>query len=61
MGLALGEPVVDTVQGVNTTGWTFTGSAAVESIIDFCPLIYYASIILGFMAIIWYSVARAEG
>jgi len=52
-GLALGGSVVTTVQAVNTTGWTFTGYQAVESIIDMFPMIYYAGIILGFLALIF--------
>ena len=58
MGLAFGDTVVSTVQGVNTTGWSYTGHEAVESMINFTPLIYYGSIILGFMGIIWYSLTR---
>lgn len=53
MGLSMGSTVVDTVQGVNTTGWTFTGYEAVESLIDLFPLLYYASIVLGFMAMVF--------
>ena len=55
-GLALGSSVVTTVQNTNTTGWTFTGYEAVESIIDMFPIIYYAGIILGFLGIIFYAV-----
>lgn len=55
-GLALGTSIVTTVQAVNTTGWTFTGYEAVESIIDMFPIIYYAGIILGFLGIIFYAV-----
>lgn len=57
-GLALGSTVVTTVQGVNHTGWTFTGYEAVTSIIDFFPLIYYAGIILGFLGIVWAATTR---
>jgi len=52
-GLALGDSVVTTVQAVNTTGWTFTGHEAVESVIDMFPIVYYAGIILGFLALIF--------
>lgn len=57
-GLALGGSVVTTVQAVNTTAWTFQGHEAVETMIDLFPLIYYASIILGFLGIVWYSISR---
>jgi len=60
-GLALGDSVVTTVQDVNTTGWTFTGHDAVESIIEMFPIIYYAGIILGFLAIIFYAVKSGTG
>ena len=55
-GLGLGGAVVDTVQGVNTTGWTFTGHDAVESILPMFPIVYYAGIILGFLGIIFVAI-----
>ena len=60
-GLALGGSVVTTVQAVNTTLWTFTGYEAVETMIDLFPLIYYASIVLGFLGIVWYSITKVQG
>jgi hypothetical protein len=58
IGLGLGDSVVTTVQNVNTTGWTYTGHEAVETVVDLFPLIYYAAILLGFMGIIWFSISQ---
>lgn len=60
-GIALGGTVITTVQGVNTTGWTFTGHEGVESMIDLFPLIYYAAIILGFLGIVWTAITQVQG
>jgi len=58
--LALGGSVVTTVQAVNHTGWVFTGHETVETMIDLFPLIYYASIVLGFLGIVWYSITHTN-
>ncbi len=52
-GLGLGGAVVETVQGVCTSDWTFTGHDAVENIIPIFPIVYYGAIILGFIAIVF--------
>ena len=58
-GLALGGTIVNTVQNLNTTGWTFNNYEAVVSMIDLFPLMYYGGLCVGFLAVIWASVARS--
>lgn len=53
-----GELVVSTVQGLNTTGWTFDGHEMVETLIDRFPLIYYALGMVGFITSM-YAIARS--
>lgn len=53
IGLYMGDTVVDTVQGINTDDWTFTGYEAVENVIDLFPLIYYASVMIGFIGMLY--------
>lgn len=47
IGIELGEVVIDTIDGINTTGWSFTGYEAVTTILDLIPLMYYASVVVG--------------
>lgn len=46
VGVALGDTVVTTVTGINTTAWTFTGYSAVVAVINLIPLMYYAGVVI---------------
>lgn len=55
VGIALGDTVVTTVTGINTSAWSFTGYSAVVAVINLIPLMYYAGVVvmagLAFMTI----------
>lgn len=54
IGLAIGvmvavlmlPPVADTVIGVNTTNWTFTGAAACKTLMYLIPMVYIAGVLV---------------
>jgi hypothetical protein len=54
VGMAIGviisvlmlPPVADTVLGVNTTGWTFTGAEGCKALMYIIPMIYIACVII---------------
>ena len=39
-------PVADTVLGVNTTNWTFTGAAACRTLMYLIPMVYIAGVLV---------------
>ncbi|MCJ7805727.1 hypothetical protein MUP46_03745 [Patescibacteria group bacterium] len=54
VGMAIGTiisvlmlpPVTDTIMGVNTTAWTFTGHEGVIAMMYIIPLVYIAAVII---------------
>lgn len=40
---------VSTVQGLNTTGWNFTGYQAAATLIGLLPLLFIVSVVVWFM------------
>jgi len=54
VGMAIGTiisvlmlpPVTETVTGINTTGWTFTGHEGVIAMMYIIPLVYIAAVII---------------
>lgn len=54
IGMAIGvivmvlmlPPVADTVLGINTTGWTFTGAEACKTLMYLIPMVYIAAVIV---------------
>lgn len=46
IGISMGDTVVSTVAAINTTAWTFTGHAAVATVINLIPLMYYAGVVV---------------
>lgn len=46
IGVNMGDTVVTTVAAINTTAWTFTGHAAVASVINLIPLMYYTGVVV---------------
>lgn len=53
LGLALGETVISTVQGINSTNWTFPAASVLILVIGYAPLFYYLGVIMGFIAMMW--------
>lgn len=49
--------VVDAVDAINTTGWTFTGYQGAIAILGLVPFLWVASI-LGFSAYAMFSIAK---
>jgi len=45
--LSLTPVVVDAVQDMNTTGWTFAGHEGAEAMLGLVPFVWVASILLG--------------
>jgi len=39
-------PVADTVLGVNTTAWTFTGAEACKTLLYLIPMVYIAGVLV---------------
>lgn len=39
-------PVTETVLGVNTTNWTFTGAAAAKTLMYLIPMVYIAGVLV---------------
>lgn len=54
IGMAIGvmisvlmlPPVADTVLGINTTNWTFTGAAACKTLLYLIPMVYIAGVVV---------------
>lgn len=54
IGMAIGvmvavlmlPPVADTVIGVNTSGWNFTGAAACKTLMYLIPMVYIAGVLV---------------
>jgi len=44
--LSMTPTVVDQVQNLNTTGWTFTGHEGAEALIGLVPFVWIASILV---------------
>ncbi len=44
--LAMTPTVVDQVQGLNTTGWTFTGHEGAEALLGLVPFVWVATILM---------------
>jgi hypothetical protein len=59
-GLGLGQVVISTIQGYDTNGWNFTGHEAIETLLPLFPIIYYMTIILGFLGIVFVAVTRMD-
>lgn len=57
-GLAMTPVVVDEVQDMNTTGWTFTGSDGAITLLGLVPFIWIASILV-MGAVGMFGLARA--
>lgn len=56
--LALTPTVVDQVQDMNTTGWTFTGHEGAEALLGLVPFIWVASILIA-AAVGMFALAKA--
>jgi len=39
-------PVADTILGINTTSWTFTGASAAKTMMYLIPFIYITSVVI---------------
>ena len=50
LGVILVPIVVDQVMSVNTTGWTFTGSAGAKTLFLLLPFIFIVGIVVYFIA-----------
>ena len=57
--LALTPTVVDQVQNMNTTGWTFTGHAGAEALLGLVPFIWVASILIA-AAVGMFALSKAS-
>ncbi len=56
--LAMTPTVVDQVQNMNTTGWTFTGSEGAIALLGLVPFIWVASILIA-AAVGMFALAKA--
>ena len=50
LGVILVPIVVDQVMSVNTTGWTFTGSAGAKTLFLLLPFVFIVGIVVYFIA-----------
>lgn len=53
LGLALGETVISTVQGIDTSNWTFPAASVLILVIGYAPLFYYLGVIMGFIGMMF--------
>jgi len=58
--LAMTPTVVDAVQDMNTTGWTFTGSDGAISLIGLVPFVWIAGILIA-SAVGMFALAKGRG
>ena len=58
--LAMTPTIVDQVQNLNTTGWTFTGHEGAEALIGLVPFIWVASILVA-AAVGMFTLAKSGG
>lgn len=58
-GLAATPTVVDAVQDLNTTGWTFTGADGAISLIGLVPFIWVAMLLIS-SAVAMYAIAKGN-
>ena len=56
--LAMTPTVVDQVQDMNTTGWTFTGAEGAIALLGLVPFIWVASILIA-AAVGMFALAKA--
>lgn len=58
--LSMTPTVVDQVQGLNTTGWTFTGHDGAIALIGLVPFVWVASILVA-AAVGMFALAKGTG
>lgn len=56
--LALTPTIVNIVQDMNTTGWSFIGYEGAETLLGLIPFVWVASILLGAVASMYYISKR---
>jgi xanthine/uracil permease len=49
IGVSLVPTVVDTVQGINTTNWSFTGYTAASTLMGLLPFIFIVGLVIYFL------------
>lgn len=61
VGIALGPTVTDAIADINATSMAdvFMGDVIV-TLADFLPFFYYLGIVLGGLALVWYSVKTSS-
>lgn len=58
--LALTPTVVDTVQGVNTSTWNFTGHEGAEAMLGLVPFVWIAGVLIS-SAVGMFQLAKSGG
>jgi hypothetical protein len=49
IGVSLVPTVVDTVAGISTVGWTFTGATAAATLLGLLPFIFIVGLVIYFL------------